>query len=152
MLLPADYNAVNLTMTPAEISSTSQALGLAVDEVISSLDVINSTLNDLALGWAGTTAAEVKDFGDQWTAAMDNLFGSGKKTSVGVLDQVITALATAADNYSSTEQSVAAMFNALDSSLSVKTPGGSDTTPIPAGTSVTDGSQSAVGETNWTAS
>jgi uncharacterized protein YukE len=148
--VPADYNAVNLSMTPSEISQTSMALQLAVEEVVSSLEVINTTLSDLALGWAGSTATEAKDFIDQWLAAMTNLFGSDKGATQGVLNQVMTILANAAGNYSSAEQSVVSMFSALSSALT-SAPGGSDTAPIPAGTPVTDGSLSAVGESNWTA-
>ncbi|HEY2579812.1 MAG TPA: hypothetical protein VGI74_26165 [Streptosporangiaceae bacterium] len=150
MTVPADYNAVNLSMTPSEISQTSMALQLAVEEVVSSLEVINTTLSDLALGWAGSTATEAKDFIDQWLAAMTNLFGSDKGATQGVLNQVMTILANAAGNYSSAEQSVVSMFSALSSALT-SAPGGSDTAPIPAGTPVTDGSLSAVGESNWTA-
>jgi uncharacterized protein YukE len=149
--VPAEYNAVNLSMTPSEISDTGIALELAADEVISALNSINTTLGNLQLGWAGTTATEAKDFVDQWTAAMTNLFGSKKDASGGVLNQAITTLTTAAGNYADAEQSVAAMFNSLSSSLGSATGGGSDTTPIPASPSVTDGSQSAVGESNWTA-
>jgi uncharacterized protein YukE len=148
--VPADYNAVNLSMAPAEISQTSLALQLAVEEVVSSLEVINTTLSDLALGWAGSTATEAKDFIDQWLAAMTNLFGSDKSATQGVLNQVMTILANAAGNYSSAEQSVVSMFGALSSALTAA-PSGSDTTPIPAGSPVTDGSLSAVGESNWTA-
>src|SRR5579859_40036 len=150
MTVPADYNAVNLSMAPLEISQTSLALQLAVEEVVSSLEVINTTLSDLARGWAGNTATQAKDFTDQWLAAMTNLFGSDKGATQGVLNQVMTILANAAGNYSSAEQSVVSMFSALSSALT-STAGGSGTAPIPAGTSVTDGSLSAVGESNWTA-
>ena len=113
MTVPADYNAVNLSMAPSAISQTSLALQLAVEEVVSSLEVINTTLNDLALGWAGSTATEAKDFIDQWLAAMTNLCGSAKGATQGVLNQVMTILANAAGNYSSAEQSVVSMFSAL---------------------------------------
>jgi uncharacterized protein YukE len=149
--VPAEYNAVSLSMTPSEVSDTGLALGLAADEVISALNSINTTLGNLELGWAGTTATEAKDFVDQWTAAMTNLFGSQKDASGGVLNQAIITLTTAAGNYSDAEQSIVTMFNSLSSSLASATGGGSDTTPIPAGNSITDGSQSAVGESDWTA-
>ena len=94
MTVPADYSAVTLTMTPSEISQTSLALQFAVEEVASSLEVINTTVTALALGWAGTTATQAKDFVDQWLAAMTSLFGSQDGATQGVLDEVVTILAT----------------------------------------------------------
>ncbi len=151
MTVPADYNSVTLSMTPSEISQTSLALQFAVEEVASSLEVINATITDLALGWAGNTAAQAKDFVDQWLAAMTSLFGSQDGATKGVLDEVVTILATAAGDYSGAEQAVVSMFSSLSSALAPGSGGSDNSALIPAGTSVTDGSLSAVGESNWTA-
>jgi hypothetical protein len=149
--VPADYNAVSLSMTPSEISDTGMALGLAADEIITALNSINATLGDLALGGVGTTATEAKDFVHQWTAAMTNLFGSKKSPSAGVLNQAITTLMVAGGNYQAAETNISDWFNALSSSLTSASSGGANTGPIAAGSDVTDGKLSAVGEINWTA-
>jgi hypothetical protein len=149
--VPADYSAVTLSMTPSEISQTSLALQFAVEEVASSLEVINTTITALALGWAGDTATQAKDFVDQWLAAMTSLFGSQDGATPGVLADVVTILADAAGDYSGAEQAVVSMFSGLSSALAPGSGGSASSAPIPAGASVTDGSLSAVGESNWTA-
>jgi hypothetical protein len=153
MTVPAEYNDVSLSISPTGIYDIGLNVKTTGEEVISALQKINNTLNDLQLGWNGTSAAEAKDFADQWTAAMTNLFGdgSGDSSGAGVLNQVIATLLTAGGNYGAADGNVASMFNSLASGLSAPGGGGPDSAPIPAGGPLTDGSLSSVGETGWTA-
>ena len=163
MTVPAEYNAVSLIISPTEIYDAGLNVQTAAEDVINALKTINDTLDALQLGWDGTTAAEAKDFSDQWTAAMTNLFGDDSKgkgastttttgtAGMGVLSQVIETLLTAGGNYGSAEGNVTSMFTSLSSGLSVAGGGSDDTAPMPPGSPVSDGTLSSVGEINWTA-
>jgi hypothetical protein len=152
--VPANYNAVSLTIAPTMVYQTGLNLKTTVSDIVDALTSIGNTLTDLQLGWDGATAAEAKDFASQWTACMTNLLGNGDPNAtganMGVLNQAIAALITAGGNYGAAEQSVQSMFTSLSSQLTGPG-GGSDTAAIPPGSSLTDGSLSAVGEINWTA-
>lgn len=158
MTIPADYNAVSMRVTPSELSTAADAIKSLVGLVANELTSIGDTLTNLELGWDGSTAAEAKSFSSQWMAAMTELFGppdgssghSGQASYPGVLNAVVTGLEAAAGNYSAAESAIESMFGALSSQLGAAGQG-SGQDPIPAGTSITDGSLSAVGEINWTA-
>jgi|HubBroStandDraft_1064217.scaffolds.fasta_scaffold26802_4 hypothetical protein len=154
MTIPADYNAATLHIVPWDVYNAGQIVQNAAEDIIGALTVIGDTLNKLQLGWVGTSAAEAKSFGDEWTAAMTNLFGSNADPSSGVLNQVIVTLFTAAGNYTASEQAITSMFASMASSLpSPYARTLASDAPAPAegpGVSVTDGSMSAVGEIGWT--
>ncbi len=155
MTVPAEYNDVALRISPASVYEIGNNIQAAVGNVIDALGSITSTLNGLQLGWVGSTATEAKQFTDQWTAAMTNLFGVGPASgngsaSMGVLQQVIAALMTVGGNYGVAETGIVSMFNSLAAGTTTdKNTSTSSSTGGPTATSVTDPSQSSVGEINW---
>jgi uncharacterized protein YukE len=150
--VPASYDNVTLSVEPGPLMMAADMIKDAADSTIAALNTIGNTLDDLQLGWDGTTAAEAKDFSDQWLAAMNGMFGTTKNPQNGVMNQVIAALMSEAGNASSAENSIVQMFASLQamlagSALSTPAP---DTAPMPAGTSGTfDMSLTAITEINW---
>jgi hypothetical protein len=150
--VPASYDNVTLSVEPGPLMMAADMIKGAADDVVAALNTINSTLNDLQLGWDGTTAAEAQDFADQWLAAMTGMFGTSKDPNSGVMNQVITALMSEVGNASSGENSIVQMFATLQAILTagaLSTPA-PDTAPLPAGTGGTfDMSLTAITEINW---
>jgi uncharacterized protein YukE len=147
--VPADYSAITLTVVPTELATAATIVDAAVTEVVTCLNSIDDTLNGLELGWNGSTAAEAKDFGDQWAAAMAQMFGTKGHASDGVLNMVIFALKSSANNYNAAEDAIVGMFSKFGATF---VPSGADGTgPIAAGDTIANGSLSAVGESNWSA-
>jgi hypothetical protein len=149
MTVPANYDAVTMSVEPGTLNFAADSIEDATNSIISDLNTIGNTLTGLHLSWNGDAASEAQDFANQWMNAMNGLFGSDSNPQSGVMNQVIIALLTAAGNYSSTEESLTSMFTQLASAISAPS-GGSDTAPIPAGTDAPDASLSAVAEINWT--
>ena len=143
------YDDQILTIEPSSLNFAADAIHDAAQSVQDSLGNISSALANLRLSWTGGAADSAHDFDAQWTAAMTGLYGTQDDPSAGVINQVTTALATAAANYSSAESTIAKMFTTLSSQLGTA-PSGDDTTPIQAGTTTPDATLSAVAETNWT--
>jgi uncharacterized protein YukE len=155
MTVPASYDAVTMTVNPGLLQMSGDMIQDAAEDIVTALNTIDNTLSNLQLGWAGQTAQEAEDFGDQWMAAMTGLFGNANNPKSGVMDQVIVALLTAAGNFSNAEDAVISMFGQLAMGIVNGSSGssGSDTDPIlaPTGTAAQpDGNLSAVGEIGWT--
>lgn len=150
MTVPANYDAVTMSVEPGPLNYAADSIGDATNSIISALNSIGNALSGLRLSWNGDASSEATDFADQWLSAMTGLFGSDSNPQSGVINQVIIALLTAAGNYSSSEESLTSMFTQLASSISAGPNDGSDTAPIPAGTDTPDASLSAVAEINWT--
>jgi len=152
MPLPNDYNFATMSVEPGPINFGSDMINDSVQSIVDALNAINGALSDLKLGWAGQTAAEARDFSDQWKNAMTGLFGSGSGGQSGaphgVMNQVIVALRTASGNFSNAEIAITQMFKQLSGGLASSN--AADTDPIPAGPTVYDPSQTAVAEINWT--
>jgi len=142
------YDTATLNVSPGQLYYSGEMLTNAAIDVVDALNSINATLNGLQLGWAGTTAAEAKDFADQWTAAMIALFGNGKDPKQGTLNQMVTLVNTAAGNFGAAEQAITQMFTSMYDSLTTHQLASANA-PIPALTTVPDATTSAVGESNW---
>jgi WXG100 family type VII secretion target len=147
--LTTTYDDQTLTIEPGSLNFAADAIHDAAQAVQDSLGNISSALANLALSWTGDAADSAQDFATQWTAAMAGLYGTEGNPSAGVINQVTTALVTAAANYSSAESTITNMFTTLSSQLGTA-PSGDDTAPIQAGTTTPDATLSAVAETNWT--
>jgi WXG100 family type VII secretion target len=143
------YDDQTLTIEPGTLNFAADGIHDAAQAVQDSLGNISSALANLALSWTGDAADSAQDFNAQWSAAMTGLYGTQDDPSTGVINQVTTALATAAANYSSAESTITKMFTTLSGQLGTAS-SGDDTTPIPAGTTTPDATLSAVAETNWT--
>lgn len=116
--VPADYDAVTMTVAPVDLITAGQQITAAVTEIVDCLNAIDNTLDGLQLGWAGSTAAEAKDFGDQWSAAMIQMFGTKAAPGEGVMNVVIFALMSAGNNYDAAEDAICQMFNGFGTKLS----------------------------------
>ena len=145
----APYDDQTLTIEPGSLNFAADAIHDAAEAVQDSLGNISSALANLALSWTGDAADSAQDFNAQWSAAMTGLYGPPGNPSAGVINQVTTALVTAAANYSSAESTITKMFTTLTGQLGTA-PSGDDTTPIPAWTTTPDATLSAVAEINWT--
>jgi uncharacterized protein YukE len=148
--LPASYDAVSIKVAPAQLRNSSVNIETWVIDIFNEIESISSALSKLHAGWDGTSAAEAQDFSNQWTAAMTQLYGSADGSSAGLLSLVASGLLAAAGNYSAADTALTTMFGSLSTQLSAAS-SGDDTSPIPAGAAITDGSLSAVGEVSWTA-
>lgn len=147
--LSGGYDAARLAVTPVELVWAGNAVADCVAEILASLDSIMKTVKDLDLGWAGATAQEAQDFGDQWYAAMVNLFGSSGQAADGVMNMLVFALLSAGNNYNAAEDAIVQMFSGFGDLLAAgATSGGDSTGEIGPGDAVTDGAYSAVGE-SW---
>lgn len=150
MTIPADYNAVTMSIEPGLLQHNAGQIGDATKEIIAALNSIGETLSSLKLSWDGSSAAAAQDFANQWMAAMTGLFGSQSDPSAGVINQAVVVLLTAVGNYSNVEETNTQMFETLSSSISSGSSSGSDTAPIPAGTMQPNGNLSAIAEIDWT--
>jgi uncharacterized protein YukE len=148
--VPAEYDAVTMAVEPGALNFAADLIQASVNEIVSALNKIGDTLSNLALGWAGSSAAEAKDFSNQWMNAMTGLFGSKIDPKSGVMNQVNIALLTATGNYSSAESAITKMFDDVTSMIGTAA-SGPDTAPIPvpAGTLIPDATLSAVAEIDW---
>jgi hypothetical protein len=150
--VPASYDGVTMSVEPGPLDFVAEGIKDSALAIVTALNTINKTLNDLHLGWDGASATEAKDFANKWQAAMIGMFGTGKDPKKGVMNQVIIALKSAVGNYSNAESNVVMLFMNFDASLIsgslTPTP---DTTPLPSGPSGTfDMSSTAITEINWT--
>jgi hypothetical protein len=151
MTMSADYSYTNLHIVPWDVYNAGQIVANSAQDISDALVVIADTLSKLKLGWVGTSAAEAQSFGDEWTMAMTNLFGTSGDPWLGALGQVIVTLYTAAGNYTASEEAITSMFGSLATSLSAHA--ASSGGPAPAvgpGDLVIDPTLSAVGEVGWT--
>lgn len=151
MTIPANYDAVTMTVNPRNMNSDANQIEDSANNIISALNTIGNTLSGLQLSWNGTAASEAQDFANQWMNAMTGLFGSQSNPQSGVINQVIVALLTAAGNNSSAEEGITQMFTQFSGAIWTSSGGGSDTATIPPGTDSPNGNLSAVAEINWTA-
>jgi hypothetical protein len=125
--VPAEYNAVTMSVDPGALQTDANTILADVNEIVTALNTIGSTVGDLALSWTGGSADDATDFSNRWTLAMTALFGSDDGSNDGVMNQVINALLTASSNSGQTEMSVSEMFNVLNMNA---TAAGAPSTPM----------------------
>jgi hypothetical protein len=150
--IPDSYDGVSLSVEPGPLNFAADGIQDSAQRVVDALNTINKTLNELQLSWDGKTAAEAKDFAQQWHDAMTGMFGTSKDPKKGVMNQVIVALKSAVGNFSNGENQVVMMFLSLQSALIAGALAPTDdTAPIPAGVSGTfDMRLTAITEIGWT--
>jgi hypothetical protein len=93
--------------------SLSQQVQTMLDGINQDVTTIFTTLNGLALGWAGQTATEAQDFFDRLDACMTVLYGKdGDQTSEqnSMLGRVSVALDLAGTNYLQAEDAIVSLF------------------------------------------
>jgi uncharacterized protein YukE len=77
------------------------------------MDAVNGTVqtwNNLKVGWVGTSADEAQAFNDQWTRAVNSLFGSQADPTSGVLQKIANGTVLASINYGEAEDTVVNNF------------------------------------------
>lgn len=139
---PIDYDSLAATLRwdLAQMRTSATSLVSACDEVAAGMKAINTAVGNLALGWAGTTAAEVADFNARWQAVAASLFGTDsaahdhQPTSAdGVLSILAGGLHGVAEGVVQAEDELTAHFTAFANNLSSagSTPSDSAPPPIP---------------------
>ena len=119
--MPANYDTavvnVDLVAFPANIV-TMQAL---ITDITNDVVAVVGVINNLTLGWAGDTAAEVTAFFDSWNAAVNVLVGNGDPNATleqsGTLNILAGALAAAMTNYDSIETTLVKQFTQFTQAL-----------------------------------
>jgi hypothetical protein len=90
---------------------------LATVDLVREADLLGTSVSNIADVWAGPTGwqrrAEEADFSRRFNAAVTGLFGSQQQPDAGALQKIYRAVAMAAANYASTEQTVVRMFNTM---------------------------------------
>jgi hypothetical protein len=130
MSAPSNYDSTGLVIkvdpttlwsyAQNDLPNNSEVVAIAVGN-------INTIWNNLALGWAGTTADEAQDFNNRWNTTISQLFGTQADPSSGALPKIADAVGMAALNYGETEDTVKRMFDTFSASLNSSSP----TTPPP---------------------
>jgi len=150
-LADPNYDSATVRVDPQTVDDCAIVLQSAAQEMVNLLEDINTTLSNLALGWAGQTADEAQEMNNAWTTVMTDLFGSSDQShgtpdaaAEGVIGVMLSGLTMVAAGFSQAEMGLVKMFQDFYSSL---TSGSSDTTtPTSAPQSVTDPTNTAVTE------
>jgi hypothetical protein len=121
--LTYDDPAIVITVDADTLTRALNTVQSVVDEVVKSVELINSTLAELKLSWVGTSSAQATLFQNQWNAAMLRLFGQNNDPGWGTVNQLVAAVATAVGNYSSVEGALHSDFVNLLTALSSQSSG-----------------------------
>jgi uncharacterized protein YukE len=132
--IPATYDASSLDIDPAALGSAAQSVLASVKDISSYLTTINNKLSSLTLSWAGSSAQKAQDFNDEWTNAVQALFGTQGDPDSGALSKLVDALSTAAQNYSQNEANIQGMFNKFASGFSPSSSSSSSSSTKPPST------------------
>lgn len=147
-LIYGDYDNSSILVDPAQLLTAYRTLSDEAESISGYLKKIYKALSDLRLSWAGDSSAALQTYNDEWNAAVEGLFGTGSPDT-GALSVLVSGLATAAVNYSNTEQSIQSMFRKLQSTPNS---GGSTTTGQPqpeANTALDQPTERFVGAESW---
>jgi hypothetical protein len=128
-----DYVAQTIVYSPQQIQDTSNILQTLTKDIVNHMENILNTLNGLNLSWVGQAQQLENTYNQEWQAAVATLFGTSKDPGKGVLVQLASALATAAENYATAEFSGANAYLQFVWALIT----GSSSSPPPA-TSITN--------------
>lgn len=116
--IPANYDASSLNIDPGGLNSEAQSVIALVQDISNYLNSINTALSNLTLSWAGSSAQAASNFNDEWTNAVQALFGTQGDPNSGALAILVNGLSSAAQNYSQNEQNIASMFNKFGAAFS----------------------------------
>jgi uncharacterized protein YukE len=116
---PSNYDNVTISVDCDFINSMASEIQNYVADIGAQLSTINNTTSNLQLSWAGKTQQEAKDFCDQLTTVMENLFGKNgdiRSESASVISRIADGLQIAASNYGAAEESIIQLFSVADGS------------------------------------
>ncbi|QIQ03514.1 hypothetical protein [Streptomyces liangshanensis] len=122
-----NYDASSLYIDPQSIVTSARLLTTYAQDVADAITRINTTLGDLALGWAGETQQEVDLMNQRWTTVMRGLFGTEDSPESGVLNVMAAGAEAVAAGNAQTEVALRDMFkqfgSAIDAPQGSGTPG-----------------------------
>lgn len=148
-----DYDTASISVFPNTLVRLATGLNTDATDVADTLGRINKQTSDLALGWAGRTEQEAKDFSDRWMRVMGELFGTEKKPDDGVLNAIVDGLGEVADGFAKTEYALLDVFQKFQDSVGMPndqgTSGSAAPTPNLPPPDVTDPAASAITEVWW---
>ena len=75
--MPANYDTAKLDLDLAQFPATITSISGAATNIANAVSAIVAKMNEVTLGWAGTTADEVTAFYTAWDLAIRQLFGNG---------------------------------------------------------------------------
>lgn len=113
----SSYDSVKLVVSPSTLSATYQSVKSLVDDVVSKLEDINNTIDNLQLSWVGDSSTLMNEFTQRWQDAMLSLFGSTSGGQLGAFGQLLEGLDSASGNYGTAENWVMTSFGQLVDSL-----------------------------------
>jgi uncharacterized protein YukE len=116
--IPSNYDSAKISVDPREIDVTAQSVRELVGDIATSLNTIQTSMNSLLLSWAGNAATEAEALNKRWNAISTKLYGTQADQGKGLFSRLIMGLETAAENYSSNENSVTKMFEKFSSAMS----------------------------------
>ncbi|MCP2263284.1 WXG100 family type VII secretion target [Promicromonospora thailandica] len=113
-----DYDAVeSFSVDPNGLVASARKIREHTETIIDSLLTIENTLDQLSLGWAGSSADEARDFGQRWQAISWDLFGTEQAPERGVLAVIASGVATVGDLFARTETSLVEFFETFGQGL-----------------------------------
>jgi hypothetical protein len=119
--MPANYDSAVFNVDLAAFMVCIPAMTALIDDVADDVAAVVTAINNLTLGWAGDTAAEVTAFFDSWNTAVTALVGNGDPNATaaqsGTLDILAGALTAAMTNYDATETLLVQQFQQFTQAL-----------------------------------
>lgn len=132
--IPVNYDSTSLRIDPERVNDAAIVIEASVERISDFIEDINEALSDLTLSWAGASASKAQAYNDEWTRAIQKLFGTKSDPNSGALSVLVNGVSNAAQNYSQTEQNIASTFTAFGGAFS----GTSTNKSSPSTKSVTD--------------
>jgi uncharacterized protein YukE len=148
--IPANYDESSIAVDPGGLNSCASSITSMVQFISYCLSDINKTLGNLTLSWTGDAANAATNYNNEWNAAVEALFGkqtsgtpsgpigpvtvtpsSAAADNAGALNTLVNGLSSAAQNYSTTENTIASMFNKYTGALTSPAPAPSAPQSVP---------------------
>jgi hypothetical protein len=137
IMISVDPNTLYQYAT-SDIPNHIQNLAHSISKIVG----VWNKLNNDNVGWVGTSASEAQDWNSKWSGAVNGLFGSDSDPASGVLPKIAGAVAQAALNYGTAEDTITTNFQHYIDGLNTPA-GGPDSVNSPP---TRNGSQGPVSE------
>jgi hypothetical protein len=118
-----DSPAIIISVDPGQLTELAKSVAAVGLNIADNVTAINDTLSGLFLSWESGSATEAAELTQQWTNVMNEVFGTTADPSSGTLSRLMTAVETAADNYSYCEGAIEDQFNQAADELAGSSPG-----------------------------
>ncbi|MEU7044699.1 hypothetical protein AB0A77_27080 [Streptomyces varsoviensis] len=138
----ADYDTSVISVSPSGLKALGKELATLSADVVTSLNMIHTALDELKVNWQGKAASDADEVNAEWLRVMTELFGTKEDPQKGVLPALADGVGSAAYNFSTAEDGVADAFTKFLEGLNEKS--GADEKPK-------DTPPEAVTDTNKTA-